>query len=436
MQVPGDGPLFQPKKLLLALSGFAKTGRLLYGQFEAAGHPRPAMRTNRENHAARHPGSAPLGVFPMLNLLKRFAQSISPRQRPAGPARAFRPTLESLDERCLPSATGLLSAVTDYGGVSHAFTIAPDHTVWRHDDNSSHNSWVPLGSPNWGWLGASTSSVGATLDLSTGTPECFAADNYGDMWLWSQSGGWQNLNAQMKPGMYSADSHGYLWAVSSSNQVYRHDPGGSWTNFGAPLQGLNVSTNIVQISAQSYTKPFVETWQYIGGSWVNHCWELYTGTGNWTNTGTSNLGGVYFTQISAVPNSAQNYSSLTYDCFGVDQYGFLWRHDTYGGGTYTVGSWERYDTNHIYKQISVSGGSNLVAVDYGNNVYTINQTQNTGAFNIGVGNTVVADTGDNTFYTLNKNSAGYDAIDEFNYALSYWTWSWGYYHYSTGGIAW
>jgi len=358
----------------------------------------------------------------MLNLLKRLTGSSSSRRQTKRQSRSVQLNLESLDGRILPSATGYLSAVTDGYGQSVAFTVGgADHMLYEHDNAGWHNLYSP---------GYGISSVSASKDAS-GRAMCFCEDRWGQMWQWTAFYGWQYMNLG-GVNQYSATDHGSCYAVDNGDRVYEtfwNEPG-YWNYLGTAPGDMNYNTSITQLST-GYSGTFVGVRQNFAGFDSYNVFYVDNG-GHWSNTGTRDINNnVQFTQISAIPN----YQSVPYDCFAVDAKGNIWRHDTwsYGNNPLSTGHWELYDQGHQIYSISASGGSNLVAMDIWSNVYVINQWEDYapaiafaagGPIRLGVANTVVADTGDNTFYTLNHMYLSsynqiFDGIDEFSYS-PYW----------------
>jgi hypothetical protein len=124
-------------------------------------------------------------------------------------ARSFRPRLESLEGRQVPSTTGIISSILDAHGNPAVFAIAgSDHSLWEYypavinpTSTDSTNHWAEVSS-------GSFVAVSATLD-ENGAPAAFAIVR-GDNSLWeydaavftAATGFW----AQVSPGSFATIS--------------------------------------------------------------------------------------------------------------------------------------------------------------------------------------------------------------------------------------
>jgi hypothetical protein len=117
-------------------------------------------------------------------LRKVFGRSAPPRKGPTRPT--ARPALEQLDERVLPSTTGVVSQVEDVHGNSVAFYIDNNHNLWA--------------SVNGGQAAGQIDNAGVDLQVSAGL------DRYGLAVAYVQNSAGHSLWA-----LHVAFSGGYVW---------------------------------------------------------------------------------------------------------------------------------------------------------------------------------------------------------------------------------
>jgi hypothetical protein len=390
----------------------------------------------------------------MFRFLKNLTGSSSARRTSSRSNHRFRPSLESLDGRILPSTTGLLSSVTDNTGAK-AFVVGGDWHLYLNDGRW-HDLGVPTiepGNPNFvqgQWIG----NISASLDAN-GNADCFVTDQLGYLWLWSRSG-WKQCESQYElsptegwPGrhsinLFSATEQNEVFAVfRGSNQVMYYNANlNTWHSFGSPPdQGT-----IDQISSTAGSAVFVHTSYslpvtYRGITFQMNASDVYNvmgawGTGIWTNTNAP----WGLTQISASPRGATNGNMFALwpnwnndDVFGLDGAGNVWVHSA------STNQWSSFLQNYGIKQIG-AGFESLVAID--NNGYVLNYNFTGGGMSyVGSANFVSANTGDHGFFTLNatqhSNGLWYNEISDYPentywYNGSPYEWfSWG--GYDTGG---
>jgi hypothetical protein len=257
-----------------------------------------------------------------------FGQSNKPR-RTSSPNRRAQLGVEQLDGRLLPSATGLISSITDAYGQTSCFVVGTDGGVYASLD---HFGYTKL-SGGSGWFTA----VSAGLD-SNGHAECWAENSNGDLWWFSGYASDQN-NFSLFPQQpvygrdeghlgggepFSAGRHGDCFAAVG-NGIYVYGLGGTWQRIIFMSQGYGPTQLSAGVDSSGNDQVYVLTQPgYIE--------ELNQNGGpfNWSHTWLTNQWGNYVlgTQISASISS--NNDGAQTDFFFVNKAdGTL--HDYYNG---------------------------------------------------------------------------------------------------------
>jgi hypothetical protein len=157
-------------------------------------------------------------------------------------AQPFRPQVEQLDDRLVPSTVGLSSAIsinhTIYiGGIPYHWTerdwytidlSSPAHQAVEFQGTTRHN----LGGP--GAIG----EVSASVDPQTGFGGVFALDDYGTIWWFNSAGNWSALPGSYRAMCATGDGHVYA-ATSVGSDVLYLSANGSATDLGAPAAGID-----------------------------------------------------------------------------------------------------------------------------------------------------------------------------------------------------
>jgi hypothetical protein len=202
---------------------------------------------------------------PFLNWFAR-----SPRGNPAPSSRRpFRPQLESLGERVVPSVSSAISIYDSHGNITERDWFTVDEFtnrvvefqgITRHD----------LGGPS------GVFAVSASVDPSTGHGEVFAlayaggAFGTGVLWRCDSHGNWSNPFSGLYEGI-SATHDGHVYAVTASGSAVEYfNSNGTGTSLGAPASGLGASSLAATVSLLGLNEVYA-----IGGNGA-----LYVNQGN------------------------------------------------------------------------------------------------------------------------------------------------------------
>jgi hypothetical protein len=189
--------------------------------------------------------------------------------------------LEALEDRQLPSSTGVISSITAANNQTYAFTVGATGQIFY-----AHNSsWHSLGGASTG--GATFRQVSA--GLQDGNPVCYAIQNgTGNLWEFSPS---FNLFNSFPASLWDSGPHNYAvnlggvclqisatrngecYAIGTDHNVWVNNSAGSWPIY------LQVWDGAVQISAgvdrwgqdQVYvlnTDGYVYLWCNSGSGWL------------------------------------------------------------------------------------------------------------------------------------------------------------------------
>jgi hypothetical protein len=118
----------------------------------------------------------------MFALRKLFGKSSAPS--PSRPRRSsFRPLLETLEDRQVPSSSGVISSITDALGHTAVFAIGSDGNIYVAEDGP----FVPVSSQSGNNVGQSFKQISAGLD-EYGHAMCWAiANGTANLWAWKSS---------------------------------------------------------------------------------------------------------------------------------------------------------------------------------------------------------------------------------------------------------
>ncbi len=181
----------------------------------------------------------------MWQFRNMFRQSSKPRPSAVSRQRSFRPVLEALEDRYVPSSAGVISAITDPGGRAGLFAIGTNNRVIGTGDGT-HWSFV---SPSWA---GTFREVSAGIDPN-GQAHCYAISiATGNLWEFDFTtvhdgtfgGSSSSWVAQNDGGVclhISATNHNACYAIGSDHNVYLYN--GGWQGLPTPWDGA------VQISA-------------------------------------------------------------------------------------------------------------------------------------------------------------------------------------------
>jgi hypothetical protein len=232
------------------------------------------------------------------------ARTAKPRVQPR-----FRPALESLDGRELPSTGGVISAITDVGGHTRAFTVGQNRQVfedagggWYQVSNYGPNfKEVSAGlDPRQGiagsfaieqdsgrlwWVGLSSGDVqvwgsddlwgGCTHISATRNGECFAIGTDSSVYVFNlQQHQWASVSflsgfTQISAGV---DQYGHdcVYAVDWTGHVAKYtNTGGGWQGTWLPIYAGQVSAGIGSNATETdvyFTNPWDQSLHYYDGS--------------------------------------------------------------------------------------------------------------------------------------------------------------------------
>jgi hypothetical protein len=168
-------------------------------------------------------------------------------------SRTFRPQLEQLDERLVPStlssAISIPRTASLNGSLFHWtdrywYSVDQSMTLVHAFKNSSYYDFSGPPGPQ------RIFALSASIDPNSGAPECFALaysnslyySNWGELWLWDSSGGWNSLGFNGPSGLtaISATHDGHVYAVTweGGGHVYYVNSYGSGIDLGAPNPGV------------------------------------------------------------------------------------------------------------------------------------------------------------------------------------------------------
>jgi hypothetical protein len=167
----------------------------------------------------------------MWQLLKRLSRPSRPTRSRGSSPRTSKPMLEALEDRLVPSSTGVISSITAPNGQTYAFAVGTDGQVYC----AENGPWVHLGDAS-----GTFRQVSAGLDTS-GDPVCYAIQNgTGNLyefspafnWYpWFLGGGAQNYSVNLHGVclQISATRNGECYAIGTDYAVYLNDARGSWS---------------------------------------------------------------------------------------------------------------------------------------------------------------------------------------------------------------
>jgi hypothetical protein len=219
----------------------------------------------------------------MLQLLKRLSRPSRPARARTSSPRTSKPMLETLEDRQVPSSTGVISSITAPNGLTYAFAVGSNAQVHV----SQNSQWYNISY----WTGASFRQVSAGVDTS-GRPCCYAIQTgTGNLWEFGiysvygstfggTSSGWGAENLGGVCLQISATRNGECYAIGTDHSVYLNNSWGSWTQVMSFPGG-----GAVQISAgvdqwgQDKCYALVTYASIPGGAFVD---ELnHDGSGQW-----------------------------------------------------------------------------------------------------------------------------------------------------------
>jgi hypothetical protein len=183
----------------------------------------------------------------MWQLLKRLSRPSRPTRSRGSSPRTSKPMLEALEDRLVPSSTGVISSITAPNGQTYAFAVGTDGQIYC----AENGPWVHLGG------GSGTfRQVSAGLDTS-GDPVCYAIQNgTGNLYEfspvfnsypWFLGGVAQNYSVNLHGVclQISATRNGECYAIGTDYTIYLNDARGSWS----PATSFPLGVAVVQISA-------------------------------------------------------------------------------------------------------------------------------------------------------------------------------------------
>lgn len=169
----------------------------------------------------------------MTRFLNSLRRALPTKAGSARRPRPYRPQLEPLDERLVPSTLSSAITIQHSGWTEQDWYTIDQNTgqVVEFQGTTRHD----LGGP------VIASSVSASVDPYTGFGEVFAlaspiGSTYGALWLCDSYGSWYNFG-----GFYrdiSATHDGHVYAVTGFGDVHSVDSLGNTTNLGAPSTGV------------------------------------------------------------------------------------------------------------------------------------------------------------------------------------------------------
>jgi hypothetical protein len=182
----------------------------------------------------------------MRRLMNLFKSSSKSRRSAADSRRSFKPVLESLEDRQLPSSAGVISAITDGGGRTTLFAIQSDGRVWeKYQPGTYPSQWTALSSP---WDGTFR-ELSAGLDES-GHAHCYAINSAtGNLWEFDSNhlyvNGpypyWYIDNGHNVGGVcldLSATVNNNCYVIGTGHMLYYYTPASQFTYVISPTDGV------------------------------------------------------------------------------------------------------------------------------------------------------------------------------------------------------
>jgi hypothetical protein len=237
----------------------------------------------------------------MFGFLKNLRPSCATKRPATRRTSSFRPALESLEDRHMPSSSGVLSAVTLGSGQVSVFAIGADGRLYGAYTGSG---WTTVSDG----YSATFSEVSAGMD-SQGQAHCFAIRR-GDGHLWEFNYGangyhyWSGIDHGGNWAHISATTQGNCFMIGASDHmVYRYD---CWS--GSTSWMLSPSDGAVQISAG------VDQWGqdkvYIVDTYGYVLADTSNGSGQWLHDSHWNY--LLASQVSAGIGSNSTGTDLYY----------------------------------------------------------------------------------------------------------------------------
>jgi hypothetical protein len=297
----------------------------------------------------------------------RWARTWVKPARPA-PRRPFRPQLEPLGARIVPSGASASSAISIYHPLGpYSYTerdwFAVDlgaNQVVEFFGTVRHN----LGGPR------DVYSLAASIDPTTGSGEVFALTvtytgpiSHVQLWRCDSSGNWLQFSGSYEGSALSATRDGHVFALAQSNDVLYLDSQGNAIDLGKPSPSFSPDTIAASVGW------FGDNEVFVTGSYTNALYVCQVSQpGAWQLVDPSH----HFRDLSATPDNtlfALDSSGLLYQVTEHFFMGyFYWTAQDISGG-------RQFDLSRgISADRDASGQDEVYAVEQGtNNLYLYDQ---------------------------------------------------------------
>jgi hypothetical protein len=335
--------------------------------------------------------------------------------------------LEALEDRQVPSSTGVISSITAANNDTVAFTVGTDGQVYY----ALNSGWNRLGGSSTG--GATFRQVSA--GNQNGLAVCYAIQNgTGNLWefspgfnlfptfpvyLWDNSVQNYALNRGGVCLQISATRNGECYAIGADHAVWLNDASGSWSQVMSFPGGAAVQISAgVDKGGQDKAYALVTYGSIPGGAFID---ELnHDGSGQWLTDQHGNY--LRANQISA--GIGNNTTGI--DLFYLDTNN--WAH-YFNGSTDT---WINFRGIQISAGLNQAGNPECYAIGDDNALYTLGTAWNQFTYDGGWMTQISGAQNDMVFVVGGSNQIwGFDPDNQ-------WAWNWdgasssGNWHYSYG----
>jgi hypothetical protein len=329
-----------------------------------------------------------------MRFLSFFRSAQKSKPASARRSHSFRPQLEQLDERLVPST---LSSAISFP-VSQGWILFTERDLYTMDRNTSQavlfrgTNRYNLGGPSHVF------AVSASIDPNTGSSEVFALtsayenSNYGPLWLCDSNGYWHYFGGYYVDISATRDGHAYAVNLFGASVSYI-DSSGTITDVGAPSGGVYYGFgNSVAASVGRYGQNEVFA---LGGSTGVLYVNSDNAPGQWLLVDNHN-----FTSLSATANNtvfALSYGTVFQE---TEHYNFVGK--SYYWTSQQISQW--VNCWSLSADIDASGHDEVYVIDSTNTAFLYNQGART-TMDYDVSDLAAAD--DGFFYDVNYYGGSY-----------------------------
>jgi hypothetical protein len=330
-----------------------------------------------------------------LNCLRGTLKSnFAPAHRP----RTFRPQLEQLDDRLVPSTLSSAISFRVYGDW-YSFTERDWYTV----DRSTSQVVEFAGTNRYNLAGPkNVFAVSASIDPNSGFSEVFAltstyGSNYGPLWL-HDANGWHYFGGNYVDISANRDGHVYAVELFATNVRYL-DSNGSGTDLGAPNGSVRVFYSYSSIAAsvgwlgdnEVFAISGADAAIYVNSANASGQWRLVDNSARFNSlSATANDTVFALTQFNSVVQETEHYNFISKRLYWTSQQISPWWENCWG----------------ISADTDSSGHDEVYVIDSNNYAYLANQ----GSWTWKDSDVVdIVGAGDGTFYDVNYYGGSYSA---------------------------